>query len=79
MLTIKLIVLPICAWLICDRFALNALDRQMLILFATMPPATAAYVLTVRMGGDARAVSLLISIGTPLSALTLPIWLSLIS
>jgi len=35
--------------------------------------------LTVRMGGDARAVSLLISIGIPLSALTLPVWLSLIS
>ena len=79
MLAIKLIFLPICAWLICDYFALSTVERQMLILFAAMPPATAAYVLTVRMGGDARAVSLLISIGTPLSALTLPLWLSLIS
>jgi malonate transporter and related proteins len=79
MLTIKLIALPLCAWFICDRFALSTVERQMLILFAAMPPATAAYVLTVRMGGDARAVSLLISVGTPLSALTLPIWLSLIS
>ncbi len=79
MLTVKLLLLPACAWFIADWLGLDPLKRQMIILFAAMPPATGAYVLAVRMGGDGRLVSLMISIGIPLSALTLPLWLLFIA
>ncbi len=78
-LTVKLIALPACAWLIALWLGLDPVKRQMLILFAAMPPASAAYVLAVRMGGDGKLVSLIISIGTPLAALTIPLWLLLAS
>ena len=79
MLTVKLLLLPACAWFITDWLGLDPLKRQMVILFAAMPPATGAYVLAVRMGGDGRLVSLMISIGIPLAALTLPLWLLFIT
>ena len=75
LLTVKLLLLPIAAWLIGSAFGLDPLKRQMLIVFAAMPPATAAYVLAARMGGDANLVGLVISIGTTLSAITIPLWL----
>lgn len=78
-LAIKLIALPACAWCIALWLNLDPLKRQMLVLFAAMPPASAAYVLAARMGGDARLVGLIISIGTPLAALTIPLWLLLAS
>jgi malonate transporter len=78
-LTVKLLLLPTCAWFIADWLGLDPLKRQMIILFAAMPPATGAYVLAVRMGGDGRLVSLMISIGIPLSAVTLPFWLLFIT
>ena len=78
-LTVKLLLLPACAWFITDWLGLDPLKRQMVILFAAMPPATGAYVLAVRMGGDGRLVSLMISIGIPLAALTLPLWLLFIT
>lgn len=78
-LTIKLLVLPACAWLIASLLDLDPVKKQMLVLFAAMPPATAAYVMAVRMGGDGRLVGLIISIGTPIAALTIPMWLLFIS
>ncbi|PRY99576.1 hypothetical protein BCM14_1028 [Jezberella montanilacus] len=75
LLTVKLLLLPIAAWLIGSAFGLDPLKRQMLIVFAAMPPATAAYVLAARMGGDANLAGLVISIGTALSAITIPLWL----
>lgn len=76
-LAVKLIALPACAWLIAIWLVLDPLKRQMLILFAAMPTASAAYVMAVRMGGDGRLTSLIISVGTPIAALTTPLWLLL--
>ena len=78
-LSVKLIALPACAWLIAIWLDLDPLKRQMLVLFAAMPPASAAYVMAVRMGGDGRLVGLIISAGTPIAAITIPLWLLLAS
>ena len=53
------------------------LGFAMLLLFAALPTASAAYVLAMRMGGDGRMVAVLISLGTLFSALTIPGWLLL--
>ncbi len=78
-LAVKLIALPACAWLIAIWLNLDPVKRQMLVLFAAMPPATAAYVMAMRMGGDGRLVSLIITIGTPIAAITIPFWLLIAS
>ncbi len=79
MLTVKLIALPAAAWAVALWFGLDPVKRQMLVLFAAVPTASATYVLAVRMRGDARMVGLIISLGTPLAALTSPLWLLLAS
>ncbi len=75
MLAVKLIALPAVALLVAYLLAMPALESQMLLLFATLPTASAAYVLAMRMGGDGRMVAVLISLGTLFSAITIPLWL----
>ncbi|OAD14341.1 AEC family transporter [Achromobacter insolitus] len=77
MLAVKLAALPAVALLVARLLALPPLESRMLLLFAALPTASAAYVLAMRMGGDGRMVAVLISLGTLFSALTIPLWLML--
>lgn len=77
MLAVKLVLLPLAALGVARLLALPALEARMLLIFAAVPTASAAYVLAMRMGGDGRMVALLISLGTLLSAVTIPLWLLL--
>jgi malonate transporter len=47
-------------------------------MFSALPTAPSAYVLATRMGGNGPFVAFLVSAGTLLSALTLPLWLGLV-
>jgi malonate transporter len=75
MLTVKLVAMPAAAVAIAYAMNLPALETRMLLVFAALPTASAAYVLAMRMGGDGRMVAMLISLGTLLSAATIPLWL----
>jgi len=75
LLAVKLLALPALALAVGHALGLAPLARNMLFLFATLPAASSAYILTVRMGGDAPTVAQLISLGTVLSAVTIPLWL----
>ena len=77
MLSVKLLALPAIAWLVARLLGLPPLEARMLLLFAALPTASAAYVLAMRMGGDGRMVAVLISLGTLFSALSIPLWLML--
>ncbi|ETD73042.1 membrane protein [Pelistega indica] len=72
---IRLLIMPIVAIILAFIFGLNSISSQTLILFAALPTASAAYILAVRMGGDGRTVASIISIGTVISVLTLPLWI----
>jgi malonate transporter and related proteins len=74
-LAVKLLVLPVVAWCIGRALHLPSLYAQMLILFAALPPASSAYILAARMGGDPIPVAKLITWGTLLSMLTIPVWI----
>lgn len=74
----KLLVLPLTAFASAKLLGLDALTTAMLVLFGSMPCASAAYVLAVRMGGDGRLVSLIISVTTLVSAFSIPLWMSLL-
>ena len=76
-LAVKLIATPLVAWLVVTHFALPPLQRQIAMLFAALPTASSAYILAVRMGGNGAIVAFLISASTVLSAVTLPIWISI--
>lgn len=78
MVLVKLVAMPAIAWAIGVLLGLDTLNLQMLVLFAALPCATTAYVLAVRMGGDGKVVSLIISAGTLASAITIPIWMNLL-
>lgn len=74
-LTVKLLLLPLVALAAARLLGLPAAESRMLLLFAALPTASAAYVLAMRMGGDGRMVAVLISLGTLLSVVTVPGWL----
>lgn len=77
MLVVRLMAMPAAALLIAALLPLSPLEKQMLLLFSTLPTASSAYILAVRMGGDGRSVAAVTTLSTLLSALTIPFWLLL--
>lgn len=75
MISVRLLIMPVVALAIAWLFPLAPLEQQMLLLFSTLPTASSAYILAVRMGGDGRSVAATTSLTTLLSALTIPLWL----
>lgn len=75
-IAIKLLALPTVAWLLGRAFGLPPLQLQIIVMFSALPTASSAYVLAARMGGNGPFVAFLISAGTLLSVLTLPLWLA---
>lgn len=71
----RLLIMPIVAIVIGMWLDLSLVERQTLLLFASLPTATSAHVLAARMGGQPQLVAVTMSIGTILSAITIPVWL----
>jgi malonate transporter and related proteins len=74
--TVKLVALPLVALGAAMLLGLPRLATQILVLFAAMPTASAAYILANRMGGDGPFVAMLIMVSTVGSVVALPFWLS---
>ncbi|NLY27236.1 MAG: AEC family transporter [Alcaligenaceae bacterium] len=72
---VRLLMLPLVALVLAWLLDVPDPDRQILLLFAALPTASSTYVLAARMGGDGRLVSITMTAGTLLSALTIPFWL----
>lgn len=75
MIGVKLLLTPAAAIFIAWALDLPPMERQMVLLFGALPTASSAYVLAARMGGNGRLVAVTMSIGTLLSAVTIPMWL----
>lgn len=71
----KLAVMPALAFALGRLLQLPPLQFRVALLFAALPTASSAYVLAARMGGNGPFVAFLISAGTLISAVSLPIWL----
>jgi hypothetical protein len=76
-LAVKLAAVPAIAWGLLHALGLAGPDARVLLLCAALPTASNAYILAVRMTGDGRAVATQITVGTLLSMLTIPIWMSI--
>ncbi|MGS2745129.1 AEC family transporter [Halomonas sp. LS-001] len=76
---IKLLLLPalvlVLAWLV----GLDNVTRDVALLFAALPTATSAYILSRQLGGDAELMAAIITGQTLFAMLTLPLWLQLIA
>jgi hypothetical protein len=75
-LAVKLLALPVAAIGLARLFGLTGMTFDVLLAYAALPTASSAYILAQRMGGDGRSVAWLISVGTLLAMLTLPLWLA---
>ena len=75
---LKLIVSPVLAWLGCHALNLDPLATAIAVLFAALPPAPSAYILTRRLGGDHALMANIITVHTIIAAITLPVMLSLL-
>jgi malonate transporter len=76
-LAVKLAALPGIAWILARELGIGGLEERVLLLCAALPTATNAYILAVRMTGDGRAVATQVTIGTAISMVTIPFWLSI--
>jgi malonate transporter and related proteins len=76
-IAVKLLALPAIGVGLAHWAKLPMLQMQIVTAFAALPTASSAYVLAARMGGNGPYVAFLISAGTVLSIVTLPIWLGL--
>lgn len=77
-LAVKLLALPAIALMLGRWAGLPTLQLQIAVTLCALPTASSAYVLATRMGGNGPLVAFLISAGTLLSVLTLPMWLFLV-
>jgi len=69
----RLLCIPLLAWAMCAVFDLNAVATQVLVIFFGLPTASASYILTKVLKGDAPLMASIISVQTLLSLLTLPL------
>lgn len=75
---LKLIASPVLAWLGCRTLHLDPLATAIAVLFAALPPAPSAYILTRRLGGDHGLMANIITVHTIVAAITIPVILSLL-
>lgn len=75
---IKLGAMPALALLFARQLALSPLETRLAVLMMAVPTATSAYILAAQMEGDRRAAAWLITTGTLIAALSLPLWLALV-
>ena len=75
----RLIVMPSVAYLICSLLGLSHFEIMILVVFFSLPTASAAYILTRYLKGDSQLMASVISLQTLGFAFTFPILIFLIS
>ncbi|MCG6656576.1 AEC family transporter [Halomonas campisalis] len=74
---VKLVLMPTLVLALALALGLDAVSRDVALLFAALPTATSAYILARQLGGDAELMAALITGQTLLAMATLPLWLQL--
>jgi malonate transporter len=79
LLSLRHAVLPMIAIGLTAALALGVEQRLIVVLFASLPTASSAYVLAARMGGDGAFVAGLVTVSTLLGMISVPIWLAVLA
>ena len=74
---VKLAIVPALAMGLAWIVGLDAVSRDVVLLFTGVSTATSAYILARQLGGDAELMAALITLQTAVAMLTLPLWLVL--
>lgn len=75
---LKLIVMPLLMMGWCEVFGIEGMARLVVLMCGAVPGATSSYILARQLGGDATLMASLITGGTLLAALTMPLMLYLL-
>lgn len=75
----RLIIMPWAAYLICNLLDLKQFETMIVVVFFSLPTASAAYILTRYLKGDSQLMAGVISLQTLCFAFTFPILMLLIS
>ncbi|WP_425917262.1 AEC family transporter [Acinetobacter sp. TSRC1-2] len=75
----RLILMPCLAYLICCALKLNQFETIILVLFFSLPTASASYILTRYFNGDSQLMAGVISLQTLCFAVTFPVLMILLS
>ena len=78
LLGIRHVLLPIVAIGITALLPIDAAQRSTMVLFASLPTASSAYVLAARMGGDGGFVAGLVTVSILLGMVSIPLWLAVL-
>lgn len=75
---VKLLVLPLLAWMGCEWLGVEGFERRIVLLFSAVPTAATAYTMAKEMGGDEVVTSGAIALSTLLAfiTLTLVLWVT---
>ncbi|MEC7489077.1 MAG: AEC family transporter [Pseudomonadota bacterium] len=77
--SLKLLAMPGIALLLALAIGLDELSTKVLVLFHALPTAPSAYILARQLGGDARLMAGILTTQTALAAVTLPLWIALLT
>lgn len=72
---LKLMLMPLLAWLLARGIGLDSQATQVLLVFAAVPTASSAYILARQLGGDAPLMANIITVQTLAAMLTMPLML----
>jgi len=78
LMAIRHMILPAIAIGLTAALALPPQQRTIVVLFASLPTASSAYVLASRMGGDGSYVAGLVTLSTLLGMISIPFWLGML-
>lgn len=76
---VKIVAMPVTALVLSYWIGLDAASRAIVVLYAAMPTAPSAYILTARMGGDAPYTAFLMTVSMLAALAALPVWISLVA
>ena len=72
---LKLLVMPLIMMGFCLLFGVDGLARLVVLICAAVPGATSSYMLARQLGGDMQLMASLITGGTVLAVVTMPLML----
>lgn len=75
---VKLLLLPVGAFTLSALMGLDPASSQVLLVFFSVPTATASYILARQLGGDAPLMANIITAQTLISMVTMPVMLKLL-
>ena len=63
--------------LLCELFRVVPQTKMILMLFASLPTASSAYILARQLGGDTALMANIITLQTLLAFVAIPVWIGL--